>query len=301
VLSRVLRLAYVQLGLYLAIWVLGIYINGFVPSPADTGGSPISFLLSHVVITHFLFGTTAAALGLVLLTLGLVHKLQGFSLLIGLSLVAIATAATGGLSFVFEIGSQTFDSMLMATSFITAVFLSFFAVLRLRARVTQPKQRNRLQNLSLVTLGLFYVVFISGIYVNLFVASSVFSEPPFIANQLLAKMIVSPPALVHETSGVLLLVFSFTLTVTTLQAKMSKLAIYGAISSLLVTYSLLEGVMMNVIPALETPMESSSSFHFLTSVIAPLVSAAGFLTALLITMGVVLRIWRLQASNPIAK
>ena len=75
-----------------------------------------------------------------LLVFGWIYHLRKFVLLSGLSLVSIAIAATGGLSFVFGIGDSDLDSMLMAGSFITAVYLTFLAILN--ARPVKVKRRS---------------------------------------------------------------------------------------------------------------------------------------------------------------
>ena len=81
-------------------------------------------------------------------------------------------------------------------------------------RNTQVKGITKIvQDLSIATLAFFYVVFVSGIYLNLYVASSVFSEPPVIARQMLGNMVTSPAALLHEISGTFLLLLTITFTV----------------------------------------------------------------------------------------
>ena len=82
------------------------------------------------MITHFVLAAATASVGIMLLSFGWIYRLRRFTLFTGLSLAGIAIAGTGGLSFVFGIGNSNLDSMIMATSFITAVYLSFFAILR---------------------------------------------------------------------------------------------------------------------------------------------------------------------------
>ncbi len=283
--DKIQRLAYLQMVLYLAIWLFGIYINGFEPSPQETGASSVSFFLSPIVITHFVLGISTAALGFVLLTLGWVYKLKKFVLLMALSLVSITVAATGGLTFVFGIGNQNFDSMLMATGFLTAFYLTFLSLL---ADKSISLKNKKTLTLSFSVLGLFYVVFLSGMYVNLFVASSVFSEPPAIAQKMLFGMVTSPPALIHEISGVLLLVLVTALTISLLCTRLSKLGRMGIISSLLVAYSLLQGVLSNIAPIFEsqsgTLVSQTGLVQAITSVVEPMISAAGFFISIIITM-----------------
>lgn len=294
--SKIQRLVLGQLVLYLTVWLLGIYINGFEPSLIEIEGSSIPLFLNPLVITHFVFAAATTTVGIILLSLGWIYTLKKFVLLTGLSLASIAIAATGGLSFVFAIGNQKYDSMLMAASFITAVYLSFLSTLYSGLRKTPFKSGTRvLRSLAFAVLAMFYLVFLSGMYVNLFIASSVFSEPPAVARQMLAGMVASFPALFHETSGILLLALAITLAVSLYRAHFTKLAIRGLICSLLVTYSLLEGVLVNILPIFEpltTP--ETTSFYFITSVISPMLSAAGFLVAILIAMNVAQWLWKIS-------
>jgi len=293
------RLSYLQLLLYLATWLVGIYINGFVSSPSDTGGSTVSFFLSYPVITHFVLAAATASVGIMLLSFGWIYQLRRFTLFSGLSLASIAIAGTGGLSFVFRIGNSNLDSMIMATSFITAVYLTFFAILSTGAtRRPQVKGVTRLvQNFSAATLAIFYVVFVSGIYLNLYVASSVFSEPPVIARQMLGNMVTSPAALLHEISGTLLLLLTIMFTVALFRSGLRKLAVRSLVGCLLVWFSLLMGVSENIepllVPASSSPLNVQTGIdHLFTSEVLPLLSAAGFLAAIIIVMTITQSLWR---------
>jgi hypothetical protein len=297
--NTMLHLSYFQLLLYLATWLVGIYINGFVPTPSDTGGSTVTFFLSSPVITHLVLGAASASVGFILLAFGWIYRLRRFVLFTGFSLACIAIAGTSGLSFVFEIGHVNLDSMIMATSFITAIYLSFLAMLSIgkKGMVQLRCERSLVQNLSIATLTFFYGVFVSGIYLNLYVASSVFSEPPVIAQKMLGEMITSPAALLHEIAGTLLLVLTIAFAIALFRSGQRKLAIRGLIGSLLVLYSLLVGVLDNIEP-LFVPATSSilnpqnGLYHLFSSEIVPLFSAAGFLTAIIIAMTITRSFWR---------
>ena len=290
--ARILRLSYVQLVLYVVTWLAGIYVNGFVPSPSDNGGSVVAFFLSPAVITHFLLAALTAAVGIMLLASGWIFQLKRFTILTGLSLVSIAIAGTGGLSFVFGIGDSNLDSMLMATSFITAVYLSFLAILNLK-KTRFPERISRFtKNLSVATLALFYLVFVSGIYLNLYVASSVFSEPPVIEQKMLGQMVTSPTALFHETSGTLLLLLMIFFTIGLFRSLPKKLVLRGLFATLFVLYSLLVGAFENIEPVLVPASSSIQSVqsdlsYVFSSEVIPLLSAVGFLAALVILMSVV--------------
>ncbi len=288
-----------QLLLYLATWLVGIYINGFVSSPSDTGGSTVSFFLSYPVITHFVLAAATASVGIMLLSFGWIYRLRRFTLFTGLSLAGIAIAGTGGLSFVFGIGNSNLDSMIMATSFITAVYLSFFAILSTGAtRRSQVKGITKIvQDLSIATLAFFYVVFVSGIYLNLYVASSVFSEPPVIARQMLGNMVTSPAALLHEISGTFLLLLTITFTVALFRSGLKRLVVRSLVVCLLVLFSLLMGVFENIeplfVPASHSALNVQNGIdHLFTSEVLPLLSAAGFLAAIVVVMTIAQGLWR---------
>jgi hypothetical protein len=290
--ARILRLSYVQLALYVATWLAGIYINGFVPIPSDNGGSVVTFFLSQAVITHFLLAALTATVGIMLLASGWIFQLKRFTILTGISLASIAIAGTGGLSFVFGIGDSNLDSVLMATCFITAVYLSFLAILNLNKTRFPEKMPQVSKNLSVATLALFYLVFVSGIYLNLYVASSVFSEPPAVEQKMLGQLVTSPTALFHETSGTLLLLMMIFFTIGLFRSFPKKFALRALIATILVLYSLLVGAFENIEPVLvpaSLSIESAQNglAHLLSSEVIPLLSAAGFLAALVILMSVV--------------
>lgn len=281
-----------QIFLFVVMWFLGIYINGFVPGPE---GSGVSFLLIPAVAAHFAVGITLAVLAAAIFSLALRFKLKRTALLSGLAFSGIVIAATGGLSFVFGVGNQNIDSMLMATSFITALYVSFLAILN----PAKFRAQGNPVRLSLAVLLLFYVTFLSGMYTNIFVAFKVFSEPPAIASRMLGGMVVSPPVLLHEISGTLLFALIIVLTMS-LYLTRSKLAIRGAIASALVGYSFLEGLTMNILPLFQQPGTSIISQGFILSTIAPLASAVGFLCAIIACMSVLESITRSNETRQIA-
>ena len=234
-----------------------------------------------------------------LLSFGWIYRLRRFTLFTGLSLAGIAIAGTGGLSFVFGIGNSNLDSMIMATSFITAVYLSFFAILSTGAtRRSQVKGITKIvQDLSIATLAFFYVVFVSGIYLNLYVASSVFSEPPVIARQMLGNMVTSPAALLHEISGTFLLLLTITFTVALFRSGLKRLVVRSLVVCLLVLFSLLMGVFENIeplfVPASSSALNVQNGIdHLFTSEVLPLLSAAGFLAAIVVVMTIAQGLWR---------
>lgn len=296
-----LRLSYAQLILFLATWLAGIYINGFVSSPI--GGSTVSFFLSAPVITHFVLGATTAAVGIMLLAFGWIYHLKRFTIFTGLSLASVAIAGTGGLCFVFGIGDSNLDSMIMATSFITAVYLNFFAILSVRDIRFIPGRRGAglAQKISIATLGLFYLVFVFGIYLNLYVASTVFSEPASIEQKMLGNMVTSPAGLAHEGSGTLLVLLTLALTIVLFRSYPRKLALRGLVAFLFAVYSLLVGVFENIVPMTE-PVSNLvlSSQNVLTSEVVPLISAAGFLVSLILVMTIAQSIMK-QKSPVVSK
>ena len=272
------RLVYTQLFLFVVTWFLGIYINGFVSGQTVYG---ISFLRVHVVTAHFIFGIAILTIAGILFSVALKYKLRRATLFSGLALAGVAIAATGGLSFVFGIGNQNIDSMLMATSFITALYLSFLSVLN---PIPKFNVKSNLIRLSFAVLVFFYIAFLSGMYANIFVASEVFSEPPSIARKMLGSMVLSPSMLFHEITGTLLFALVIVFTILLYRAHL-KLAVRGAISAVLVGYSFFEGISMNVLPIFEQP-NAISNQNFIFSTAAPLVSAVGFLCAAVICLSV---------------
>jgi hypothetical protein len=277
--NSIRRLAYAQLFFFVIMWFLGIYINGFVPGSTS---SSLSFLLTPLVSAHFALGIVIAIIGGTIFSLALKYKFKRCTLLSGLALVGIVLAAIGGLCFVFGIGNQNIDSMLMAVSFVTALYLTFLAILSLSAKL---KMHTNPIRLTFAVLIFFYITFMSGIYANLFVASQVFSESPAIAEKMLGSMVVSPPMLLHETSGTVLFALVIALTILLYREASFKIAIRATIATLLVGYSLYEGITMNIFPILQGSTNSVEP-NFILTAVAPLSSAAGFLYAIIICMSV---------------
>jgi hypothetical protein len=209
-----------QLVFLSATWVVGIYVNGFVPIVPGTSAGAI--LLNPAVASHVVIATLSAATSVFLLALawaGGSRRVVAVSLLASLSIVL---AGDSGVAFVLGGGSDSAQSMIMATAFVTAIFLTFLSMASLGADewssgLGGPDGGRVTSRMSLascnVALLLFYGVFVTGIYVNLFVAGPVFSLP--LNSELAAFRVAedSAPFLIHEALGGALLATLVVLTI----------------------------------------------------------------------------------------
>ncbi|MDA4121830.1 MAG: hypothetical protein OK456_01465 [Thaumarchaeota archaeon] len=281
----VLRL---ELLLLAATWFAGIYVNGFVPIIPGESASEIlltTAVASHVVLALLSFGTSIAAL-----SLASVAGPRRVLVLTLLATVSIAAAGASGLLFVLGGASDSNDSMVMATAFITALFLSFLALVSLRTDGTSngtatPGWRVLASAPSTfcgIVLGLFYAVFVSGVYVNLFVAGPVFSLP--LNSELLAftRAESTAPFILHEGLGAALLLATVLLAIVTWSGGKRKLASLSMVVALLVAYSAYVGSTNLTSPPV--PAVSGAAL----SVVVPMLSAAAFIAALILTMIVAL-------------
>lgn len=293
--KRIRRLSNLQFILYIITWLVGIYINGFEPSPPESaGGSAFAFFLNPVVVAHFALAVTTAVVGIMLLSLGWIYGLRRFLLFNAVALASISIAGAGGTSYVFAIGNPNQDSMIMATSFITAAYTSFLSILTMRepsrVEIASRAEVGTSLKLSVAVLGLFYVVFVSGMYVNLFVASSIFSLPPSVARQMLGQMLYSPSGLIHEISGLVLLSLSLALAVLLHRSHRKNLANRAVAVMSLVAYSMFVGILMNVVPAF-SPATVATGVpgglnYLVVEVIVPMLSAAAFVISMLVAMSI---------------
>lgn len=283
------RLAYIQLALYVLVWLFGIYINGFVSS----GNIGFSFLFSPVVIVHFTLAAAVIIVGIMLESMFLLSGLGKSAVLNTISLACLGLAVIGGLTIIFGIGIEQYDSMLMATGYITALYLGFLSMLFAQTPVSKHVANiSTLILLSFAALVLYYTVFLSGMYTNLFVAASVFSEPPNLAREMLAQMVTSIPVLIHETSSLFLLLVAFVYSFKLFDSKARTYGVLGLLCSLFVLYSLIEGTLMNILPIFQsTTIPQSASMQFIEFTLAPMLSAAGFMVAIVITLVLTEKLW----------
>jgi len=274
----------IELLLLAATWLAGIYVNGFVPIIPGESASEIllnPWVASHVVFALLSFGTSIAALSLA--SVAGPRRVLVFALF---ATVSIAAAGTSGLLFVLGGASDSNESMVMATAFITALFLSFLALVRLgtdgpSSGTATPEWRVLASAPSILcglALGLFYAVFVSGVYVNLFVAGPVFSLPLNSELPAFTRAEHTAPFVLHEGLGAALLLATALLAIVTWSRGARKLATLSTVVALLVAYSAYVGS-----TNLTSPPVPAVSGGVL-SVVVPMISAAALIAALLITM-----------------
>jgi hypothetical protein len=182
----------------------------------------------------------------------------------------------------------------MASAFVTALFLTFLSMLSPSASdpsssVSGSAGRERVAGwaplvLSYLALLFSYGVFVSGIYVNLFVTGAVFSLPLNSESAAFTQAERSVPFVIHEALGAALLVTLALLTTSLWFVGTRKLSLASAVPVLLVAYSAYVGSLN-----LTSPLAPVSSAGVLP-VLVPMVSAAGFMGAIVITMLLTLRV-----------
>ena len=281
-----------QLVFLSATWVAGIYVNGFVPILPGTGAGAI--LLIPAVDLHIVVATLSAGTSVFLLALACVggtRRLVATSLLASVSIVV---AGDSGLAFVLGGGSDSAQSMIMASAFATTVFLTFFSMASLREgdwssgfggpAGGEGAGRTPLAS-SYLALLLFYAVFVTGIYVNLFVAGPVFSLPVGLQAAAFKQAEASASFLVHEALGGALLASLVLLAASLWSAGEKRISAVSLIPVLLVAYSAYVGS-LNLTSSPGSAISSSGA----PSAIVPMLSSTGLMAAMVITMLLALEI-----------
>ena len=272
---RIVELTYVQMALYFATWTSGIYANGYVFVLP-----PATLLTNLAVVAHAFSGVLTLGVGMALLALTWAHGSRRSALCALAAAVAIASAEVSGLSFALGPGSDIV-SMAMAVGFITAVFMTFFSSLSLREKTqgreddgSGPRQEGvrPLLHILYMELFLFCLVFLSGMYVNLWVAGGIFSMPPAVARGMLAGAIYSPPFAAHAMLGILLLGAGVASTASLWRKGLKRWLFLSVASTSLIGYSALVGVLN---------MTALSDGGYLVFLVVPMLSAAGFMASLL--------------------
>jgi len=263
-------------------WLAGIYVNGFVAIPP--GSSAQTVLLNPAVASHVVIASLSAATSVFLVALAWAsgsRRLIGFTLLASLF---VALAGDSGLNLVLGEGSESFQSMIMATAFVTALFLTFLSMIGFGSQDGWSASGERLAgrgplNLCYIALVLFYSVFVTGIYVNLFVAGPVFSLP--VNSQLLAFVQSEGAAafIFHEALGGVLLATLVVLMVWLGAAGAKRLARNCAVPTLLVAYSAYVG-----------SLNLTSPLAIGVSVWIPMLSSAGLMAAIVATMLITMKV-----------
>jgi hypothetical protein len=227
----------VQLVFLSVTWLAGINVNGFVPILPGTGAGMI--LSNSSVAIHVVLGALTAATGVFILALAWADgSIRTFSYSV-LAAVAIVVAGYSGISFVLGGGSSTEASMVMATAFIVALFLTFLALVSVRSESDGSPRPEAIGpysvSLGAVALTLFFLVFVSGMYVNLYVAGPVYSLP--LAKEAAAFSQAEGTAgfVAHEALGGLLLLTLLAFAVSLRRSR--SLALVAVIPVALVAYS----------------------------------------------------------------
>jgi hypothetical protein len=273
-------------------WLAGIYVNGFVP--ILPGMSTETILLNPAVESHVILATLSAATSVFILALAWAGGPRRLIVLALLASISIVLAGDSGLAFVLGGGSDSAESMIMASAFITAIFLTFLSMASLNAGDVPSSEEgaagvrgmSRIPLLSCyAALLLFYAVFVTGIYVNLFVAGPVFSLPLGAELAAFRQAESMPPFVLHEVIGGALLVNLVVLTVSLWSGGARRTSLMSAAPVLLVAYSAYVGLLD--LTSSPVPAVSSSGT---ASVLVPLLSSAGLMAATVITMLLALKI-----------
>ncbi|HUH99518.1 MAG TPA: hypothetical protein VLY65_00610 [Nitrososphaerales archaeon] len=273
-----------QLVFLAATWIAGIYVNGFVPIIPGTAAGVI--LLDPAVDVHVVLATLSAATSVFILALAWAEGRRRPAALALMASLSIVLAGDSGIAFVLGGGSEAGQSMMMAVAFATAVFFTFFSMASLHPEETRTyggETANGALDIGYVTLVLFYAVFVSGIYVNLFVVGPVFSLPLGLEAAAFKQAESSAGFLIHEALGALLLVSLVVLTAALWSRGTRRSAGVSAAPALLVAYSAYVGSLNLTSP----PVPGTASTG---SALVSMLSSAGLIAALVVTMLLLLRL-----------
>jgi hypothetical protein len=289
------KIAYV-LGLQLiflsATWLAGIYVNGFVP--ILPGASMESILLNPAVELHVILASLSAATGVFIVALAWASGSRRLTAVTLLASLSIVVAGDSGLAFILGGGSDSAQSMIMASAFVTALFLTFLSMASLKtdggssaygSAGREPAAGGGSLALCYLSLALFYAVFVTGIYVNLFVAGPIFSLPLNSEAAAFARAESSGPFVVHEVLGLMLLAALVTLVISLWIGGAGRLAAVGVAPALLVGYSAYVGS-MNLTSTVTAVLPGGAS----ATILVPMLSAVGLMGAIVVTMLLTLRI-----------
>jgi len=260
--SRLLRhrfLVGVQFALYFAVWITGIYINGYVFMPSV---SLRSVLTQTPIFVHALSVGILVAVSLAAAVADAMHGERRRVLLRVFSLFALLWALVQGVLFLVSAGSGT-ESLGMALGFIAAFFLSFGAAL---PRGTLASLGRPIRALCALCLALSFFVFASGVYLNLNAATNFFSLPSSVERMQVARFISGPQFVVHATLGTAYVLATGSLLIYTLLKR--KFVREAALSFFLSAYPALFGLLNVAFVSVPEPVmlaasiASASSFFF---------------------------------------
>ncbi len=139
-----LRLCYANFGVYLFLYVTGMYINIFITSGVNTIGigDPLN-------IIHMTAATLNFAFSFIVMVIGLMTGMRKVALFSLGAIVSIVVGTIGGLLFLSTGGSRGSGSLtleggwIMSILFMLALFLSYYATLKLMRAVRIIESVNR--------------------------------------------------------------------------------------------------------------------------------------------------------------
>jgi hypothetical protein len=278
-----------QLVFLSATWLAGIYVNGFVAIIPGTSAEAI--LLNPAVESHVVLAALSAAASVFIVALAWASGDRRLTALTLLASCSIVLAGDSGLAFVLGGGSDRAQSMIMATSFVTAIFVTFLSMASLKPDDVPSGHGGRGTGRTALfscylALVLFYAVFVTGIYVNLYVAGPVFSLPLGLELAAFGHAESSASFLIHEALGAALLTTLVVLAVSLWSGGAKRASLMSAAPALLVAYSAYVGSLNLTSP----PVPVVSSSGGAVSALVPMLSSAGLMAAMVITMLIALRI-----------
>jgi len=262
-------------------WLAGIYVNGFVAIVPGTDAAAI--LLNPAVESHVVFATLGAATSVFLVALAWAGGSKRTTAATLAAAICVVLAGDSGLAFVLGGGTDSAQSMIMGSAFVTAVFFTFLSMagadsgggLRAYGRETSKAARFS----CYLALLLFYCVFVTGVYVNLFVAGPALSLPPALAQSAFRQAESTSPFLIHEALGGALLATLVVFCLSMLAKGASRSSLASVAPALLVAYSAYVGSLNLTSPAAQALSSGGAA-----SVLVPMLSSAGLMAATVITM-----------------
>jgi len=286
---RIAGVARLQLLFLSLTWVAGIYVNGFVAFVPGTSAGAI--LLNPAVESHVVLATLSAATAVFLVGLawaGGGRQVTAFTVLASLTIVL---AGDSGIAFVLGGGSDAAQSMIMASSFVTAIFFTFLAMSRLSLEDGRPGHGGRGTSRAALaacysSLALFYAVFVTGIYVNLYVAGPVFSLPLGLELAAFRQAESTASFLIHEGVGGALLVSLIVLVGALWRDGARRTSMMSALPAMLVAYSAYVGSLNLTSPPVPAVPSSGGA------ALVPMLSSVGLMAAMVVTMLLALKIRR---------
>ena len=143
-LGMTLKLSYVNFVLYFLLFVSGMYVNIFITSGVSTVSVSNFFNLLHM-----LFAIANFAMTFIIMIVGFVYGMKHVAIFSLGAVVSIVAATAGGVIFLSTGGSRTSGATTLAAGwemsllFLLAVFLSYYATLKIMRAVRLLEAYNR--------------------------------------------------------------------------------------------------------------------------------------------------------------